>query len=567
MTLEDPHLQLRHLKKKDYTQLKHLMDKVYDDIGGAWPEHTINKLVRDFPEGQIAIADDGKLVGVALSLLVNYATFSEPHKYSALIDEGYFIRHNTKGDALYGLDVLIDPEYRGHRLGRRLYEARKELCRAMNLRAIVAGGRIPGYQEHAAELKPTEYLEQVARRELHDPILSFQLANDFQVKRLMRGYLPEDDKSLGYATLLEWNNILFEPEANLIESSRMEARVGAVQWQMREFDSVEAVLQQVEYFVDALSDYQSDFAVFPELFNAPLMGLTDQSDSLQAIRFLATFTEVFKTELLRMAVSYNINIIAGSMIEEGEDGRLYNVAYLLRRDGTLERQTKLHITPQEKRDWVIEGGHDLQVFQTDAGRIGMLICYDVEFPELGRLLADEDMDILFVPFWTDTKNGYLRVRHCAQARAVENECYVVICGSVGNLPSIESLDIQYAQSAVFSPSDFAFPHDAVLNETTPNTEMIFFSDLDFARLKIVRNEGSVTNLKDRRLDLFSLKRRMHKKKTPAALSAASTHAASSASSDAASASTQPVSPKPARKKKKAAPRRKKKHHPLTDHKQ
>ncbi len=117
------------------------------------------------------------------------------------------------------------------------------------------------------------------------------------------------------------------------------------------------------------------------------------------------------------------------------------------------------------------------------------------------------MDILFVPFWTDTKNGYLRVRHCAQARAIENECYVVLCGSVGNLPSIESLDIQYAQSAVFSPSDFSFPHDAVMAETTPNTEMIMFSDLDLERLKVVRSEGSVTNLKDRRKDLFELRLR------------------------------------------------------------
>ena len=145
------------------------------------------------------------------------------------------------------------------------------------------------------------------------------------------------------------------------------------------------------------------------------------------------------------------------------------------------------------------------VFETDAGRVGILICYDVEFPELGRLLADQDMDILFVPFWTDTKNGYLRVRHCAQARAIENECYVVLCGSVGNVPSIRNLDIQYAQSSVFTPSDFAFPHDAVLSETTPNTEMVIFSDLDLTRLTVVRAEGSVTNLKDRRKDLFDLR--------------------------------------------------------------
>ncbi len=510
MDLEDLHLTLRKLENADYPQLKVLMDRVYNDIGGAWPKKTITHLIKDFPDGQLVLVDGDHLVGVALSVMVDYDIFSDLHKYSDLVGTSEVIPNDPKGDAIYGLDVLIDPDYRGHRLGRRLYEARKELCRARNLQAILAGGRIPGYHEHADKLKPAEYIEAVDRKEVYDPILTFQLSNDFQVKRLMRNYLPEDKKSLGYATLLVWNNIFYEPENQLMQPRRTQVRVGAVQWQMRRFASVESVLEQVEYYVDALSDYQSDFAVFPELFNAPLMGLREQTDDVEAIRYLSSFTDRFRTEMLRMAVSYNINIIAGSMVEEGEDGRLYNVSYLLRRDGTEERQAKLHITPQERRDWVIEGGDDLQVFETDAGRIGILICYDVEFPELGRLLADEDMDLLFVPFWTDTKNGYLRVRHCAHARAIENECYVVLCGSVGNVPSIENLGIQYAQSGVFSPSDFPFPHDAILSETTPNTEMIFFSDLDYNRLKLLRNEGSVTNLKDRRKDLFTLKWRKKK---------------------------------------------------------
>ncbi|MGM0913529.1 MAG: GNAT family N-acetyltransferase [Pseudomonadota bacterium] len=508
MSLDDLHLTLRNLALDDYPQLESLMDAVYHDIGGAWSRHTIEKLIESFPDGQVVIEDDGRLVGIALTVRVDYDEFTNPHKYDDLIGKREVILDDPEGDAMYGLDVLIHPDYRGYRLGRRLYDARKELCRSLNLRAILAGGRIPQYHRHAEELSPTQYIDRVARKEIHDPILSFQLANDFQVKRLLRDYLPEDEHSQGYATLLEWNNFLYEPAELVLDTRKTQVRVGAVQWQMREFDSVEAVLQQVEYFVDALSDYKSDFAVFPELFNAPLMGLQNraaQQDQMAAIRFLASFTEQFKTELSRMAVSCNINIIAGSMIEVGEDDRLYNVAYLCHRDGTLERQAKLHITPQERRDWVIEGGDDLQVFDTDAGRIGILICYDVEFPELPRLLAEQEMDILFVPFWTDTKNGYLRVRHCAQARAIENECYVVLCGSVGNVPSIENMEIQYAQSSVFSPSDFAFPHDAVLSETTPNTEMIMFSDLDLTRLTMVRNEGSVTNLKDRRKDLFDLR--------------------------------------------------------------
>jgi predicted amidohydrolase len=273
---------------------------------------------------------------------------------------------------------------------------------------------------------------------------------------------------------------------------------------MREVHSVEECLNQVEYFIDALSNYKSDFALFPEFFNAALMGLSpDQRNQTEAIRFLAGFTEKFKNEMSQMAVSYNINVITGSM-PLMEDDVLYNVTYLCRRDGTIDIQRKLHITPHERRDWVIEGGDQLQVFDTDAGRIGILICYDVEFPELGRLLAAQDMDILFVPYWTDTKNGYLRVRSCAQARAIENECYVVICGSCGNLPQVENLDVQYSQAAVFSPSDFSYPHDAVMAETTPNTEMIMFSDLDLDKLKLTRSEGSVNNLKDRRQDLYQV---------------------------------------------------------------
>jgi predicted amidohydrolase/GNAT superfamily N-acetyltransferase len=450
------------------------------------------------------VVDHDQVIGVALSVQVDYQKFSNPHTYDDLISKRETILNNAQGDALYGLDVLIHPDYRGYRLGRRLYEARKELCRQHNLRAILAGGRIPNYHQYADSMTPDDYFEAVKSRRIYDPILTFQLSNDFQVTRLLKQYLPEDEKSQGYATLLEWRNIFYEPESTVIESRKTQVRVGAVQWQMREVDSVEELLQQVEYFIDALSSYKSDFAMFPEFFNAPLMGLSpDQRNQREAIRFLASFTDKFRTELSKMAVSYNINIITGSM-PMIEDDELYNVSYLCRRDGTIECQRKLHITPHERRDWVIEGGDSLKVYETDAGRIGILICYDVEFPELARLLATEDMDILFVPFWTDTKNGYLRVRNCAQARAIENECYVVICGSCGNLPQVENLDVQYSQTAVFSPSDFSYPHDAVMAETTPNTEMMMFSDLDLDKLKLTRSEGSVNNLKDRRIDLYSL---------------------------------------------------------------
>jgi len=279
--------------------------------------------------------------------------------------------------------------------------------------------------------------------------------------------------------------------------------LGAVQWQMRRVVSLEDMLHQMEFFVDTVSSYNADFVMFPEFFNAPLMAMFKEVDAADAVRMLADYTEKIRDKMQEMAISYNINIIAGSM-PVYEDHKLYNVSYLLHRDGNIDAQYKLHITPDEQSYWGLQGGDTVKVFKTDAGRIGILICYDVEFPELSRIMAEQQMDILFVPYWTDTKNAYLRVRRCAQARAIENECYVVVSGSVGNLPRVENMDIQYSQSAVFSPSDFSFPHDAIVAEATPNTETTLVSDLDLELLKKIRTQGSVRNLQQRRKDLYEV---------------------------------------------------------------
>lgn len=499
-------LKLRNLTPSDYDDLKVIMDCIYQSMGGAWPRRQFESMLKAFPEGQICIDDNGKAVAAAFSVIVDYDKFGDEHTYNEITGNAYLTTHDPNGDVLYGVEVFVDPEYRNMRLGRRLYEARKELCRNLNLRAIFAGGRIPNYQNYADTLTPQAYIESVKRKEIYDPILTFQLANDFDVKRVLKAYLPQDKESLGYATLLEWFNIYYESkDPKLFGQKKTTARIGCVQWQMRELKTVEELLQQAEYFIDALSDYRCDIALFPEFFNAPLMGLETHKTSVEAIRYLAQFTDQIRDAMSQLAISYNINIVAGSMPLIDDNDELYNVAYLCRRDGSIDAQYKIHPTPHEKKDWIMQGGTRLKLFDTDFGRIGILICYDVEFPELARLLSDQEMQILLVPFWTDTKNGYLRVRRCAQARAIENECYVAIAGSIGNLPQVDSVDIQYGQTAVFSPSDFAFPHDAIMAETTPNTEMTLIVDVDLDKLQTLQNEGSVRNYLDRRRDLYQIK--------------------------------------------------------------
>jgi len=496
-------LVLRTLRRSDFKAIKGIMDQVYSNMEGAWSADEFSALIRKFPEGQIGIEDNGRLVAAALAIIVDYSKFGDKHTYAKITGNGKFDTHNADGDTLYGVDVFVDPEYRSLRLGRRLYDARKELCENLNLRAMVAGGRIPGYAQYANEMTPAKYVEMVRNKELVDPILTFQLSNEFYVRKIIRGYLPYDSESKAFATLLEWINVYYEEEEKLIGNQKSNVRIGIVQWQMRATRSLEDLLQQIEFFVDTVSGYKADCVMFPEFFNAPLMALTNEDSPAVAIRAMAAFTAPIKAKMMELAVSYNINIVAGSM-PVYEDEKLHNVAYLCRRDGTVDEQYKLHVTPDEASYWGMRGGDKLKCFDTDFGKIGILVCYDVEFPELARMLSDEGVKILFVPFWTDTKNAYQRVRICAQARAIENECYVAITGSVGNLPRVENMDIQYSQSAVFSPSDFAFPHDAIVAEATPNTEMTLIADLDLDLLKDLNTSGAVRNLRDRRKDLYSL---------------------------------------------------------------
>ncbi|API85953.1 bifunctional GNAT family N-acetyltransferase/carbon-nitrogen hydrolase family protein [Francisella uliginis] len=499
-------IKLDYLSLDDYQELKEAMIEVYNNVRNPyWENYEISTLIKKFPEGQVVIKVNDQLAGCALSIIVDYKKFGHKHTYRKITGNDTFNTHNDEGDVLYGIDLFVKPEFRGMRLGRRLYDYRKDLCERLNLKSIIFGGRIPGYHEYADQMSPQQYINKLKRQELHDPVLHFQLSNDFQPVRIIKSYLDGDTESNDYAVLLKWTNIYYEEEQKEAAPIKKDVRLGLIQWQMRPYKGLDELMQHAEYFVNAVSNYRSDFALFPEFFNAPLMAENNHLSEPEAIRELAKHTQFITDKFSEFAVTYNINIITGSMPEmKGE--RLYNVGYLCRRDGTIEKYEKLHVTPDEAMVWGLQGGSKLEVFDTDCGKIGILICYDSEFPELSRILAEDGMDILFVPFLTDTQNGFSRVRNCAQARAIENECYVAIAGSVGNLPNVHNMDIQYAQSMVFTPCDFAFPATGIKAETTPNTEMILIVDVDINLLRELNQFGSVKNLRDRRKDLYTLKR-------------------------------------------------------------
>ena len=504
MSVNINELTIERLTTDDYQQLLVAMKASYPGwTGSYWSLASISNLIQQFPAGQIVLKADGMVIGCALSIIVDYDRFEDEHTYKQITGDYSFNTHDPKGDVLYGIEVFIHPDYRGLRMGRRLYEARKELCEHLNLKAIIFGGRIPNYHKYAKELSPKEYIFKVKTKEIYDPVLSFQLSNDFHVKKVLRGYMPNDVESQEFATLLEWDNIYYSAPSRKSFTPSSYIRLGLVQWQMRAYRDLEELFLQVEYFVDTVSGYKSDFALFPELFNGPLLAQFNHLDEAEAMRSLAQFTPEIKDRFVYLAIKYNVNIITGSM-PSLENNALKNVGYLCHRNGRLDDYEKIHITPDEASYWGMQGGSILKAYDTDAGKVGVLICYDVEFPELARLLAEQGVQVLFVPFLTDTQNSYMRVRCCAQARAIENECYVAISGSVGNLPKVENMDIQYSQSVVFTPCDFAFPFNGIKSEATPNTEMVLISDVDLSLLDELHSYGTVRNLKDRRPDVYNL---------------------------------------------------------------
>ncbi len=493
-------IRTRKLKLEDYKVIASLQLLCFPDMI-PWKLEQFQNIVEIFPEGQICIEYNGDIIASSCSLLIDSSKYSESSSWHELTDNGYINNHQADGDTLYGMEIMVHPDFRNMKLARRMYEIRKKTAVQLNAKKISIGGRIPNYHKHQNEMNVYDYVNAVTDKKIFDPVLTTQLANGFSLKKVLPNYLPNDKESCGYATYLEWTNFQY---SDLLEHNGSRyVRVAAVQYQMRTINNFDEFATHCEYFVDVASDYRSDFVVFPEMITMQLLSFMPNEQPAKSARRLSEFTDEYVKLFNHLSIKYNINIVAGSHLNVEHDD-LYNISYLCRRDGTIGKQYKIQITPHEKKWWGVKGGNKIEVFDTDCGKIAIAICYDVQFPELVRIAAVKGAQILFVPYNTDERRGYLRVRYCAQARAIENQMYVAITGCVGNLPRVENLDIHFSQSAIFTPSDVEFSREGIATEATPNTETIIYQDLDLQLLKRNREYGTVQPWNDLRSDLYEV---------------------------------------------------------------
>ncbi len=275
-------------------------------------------------------------------------------------------------------------------------------------------------------------------------------------------------------------------------------RVASLQYFIRPVSTFDDFEQQVAGLVDTAADYDCHLLVFPEYFTTQLLTLGDMQLSIRdQVRRLAALRPRFVELMSRLAQDSGLHIAAGTIPEVDQDtGQLHNDAYLFTPTGTWGIQGKLHMTRFEREEWGVTSRSVLKVFDTTLGKMAIAICYDVQFPEIIRAAARAGADLLLVPSCTDDRRGFLRVRYCSHARAIENQMYVINAATVGSLPMVPAISLNYGQAAIITPSDVPFARDGILAEGIPNQETMVYGELDLNLLSRTRSSGTVLPLLD-----------------------------------------------------------------------
>jgi len=266
------------------------------------------------------------------------------------------------------------------------------------------------------------------------------------------------------------------------------ATVAFKQHKIATFNEFIDLLKQHIYFA---ADCKAKLIMFPEYFTSALLALNPDWQA---------WTTPLLEHLQNLARECKIYIQAGShLTRDTGSNQFVNSAFFISPSGAIKQQDKLHLTPFEQQTGLLTRGKQLQIFNTAIGKIAILICYDIEFPQLAQLAAQAGADILLVPSYTDDRAGFYRVSLCARARCIENQLYAVQSPLIGGLSTVRNFEQAFGKACIYTPCDIDFPADGLLAESEFNEETCVVGELDLNLLHEVRENGSVTPLKEAKL--------------------------------------------------------------------
>jgi predicted amidohydrolase len=279
----------------------------------------------------------------------------------------------------------------------------------------------------------------------------------------------------------------------------MNVKIATAQYDISYLESWEQYQDKVERWVDEAAQQDAKILLFPEYASMELASLFGKeiysclSKQLAAIQSLRdAYLDLFQD----LAKKHRCIIQPGTFPVQIASGGYRNRAYLFMADGRFDYQEKLMMTRFENEQWLIQSGEELKCFDTDYGKIAINICYDSEFPMLARKQVEAGANLILVPSCTDTMAGYHRVKIGCQARALENQCYVVQSSLVGHAPWSEAVDVNIGVAAVYTPVDRGFPDNGILVEGQLNKVQWVFAEISLSACETVREQGQVFNYRD-----------------------------------------------------------------------
>lgn len=252
-------------------------------------------------------------------------------------------------------------------------------------------------------------------------------------------------------------------------------------------------------WVKQAADHQAKLLVLPEYASmelASLFGETVYQDLTQQLHEMQAVYPAYQDLYQQLARQFDVMILAGSFPVLQDNGSFRNRACLYGVDGLIDYQDKLIMTRFENEQWLIHAGHEIKVIDTDIGRLGINICYDTEFPMIARQQVEKGANLILAPSCTDTEAGFHRVRIGCQARALENQCYVLHSPTFGEADWSEAVDINTGRASVYTPVDYGFPDNGILVEASRDMPQWVYADLNIDKTARVREQGQVFNYRD-----------------------------------------------------------------------
>lgn len=269
-------------------------------------------------------------------------------------------------------------------------------------------------------------------------------------------------------------------------------RVAAAAWELRAVADEEGFFEHLREVVRSAARERVHLLVLPELIVLELLSFRAEVAEADVPRALSAYAERFESEITSLSAEFFMHVVGGSFFRAHSSG-VSNVSLSVGHAASAFHP-KNRLTRYERGTWHLAAGETLSL--TPDPRVGVAICYDLEFPECGRALAEAGATVICAPSYTETEHGFHRVRHAAHARALENQVFVLhasLVGSLGREPVVST----FGTAAVIAPAHEPFPAKGVLAETALNAEGLAIADLDFAGLERCRSEGAVLNWADR----------------------------------------------------------------------